>query len=139
MSLVKDPRVRDSAYMGFIAKLPCIGCMVRGEYRRPVEVAHLRIGSLEHGKRHTGMGERPSDRPWVLPLCSNCHRLGNDSQHSGGELEWWAGRGVNPFDLCLALSAAYEEGKPGQPVIARFAAHGRNEIEGLRANERINR
>ncbi len=125
-----QPRVRNSPYMGWIAKLPCVGHMARGEYVRPVEVAHLRCGSLEHGKRPTGMGERPSDRPWTLPLCSRCHRLDNDSQHSGGELEWWANIGINPFALCLALDAAYEASAAGSMVIARFVADGRRVIEG---------
>lgn len=118
----RQPRVRNSAYMGWIAALPCVGHLARfGEYRRPVEVAHIRAGSLEHGKRPTGMQERPSDI-WVSPLCAGCHRLDNTSQHARGEMDWWEDLGVNPFDLAVALRVAYVAGRDGNAVVALFAA-----------------
>lgn len=120
----RDPRQHDHEYMGWIARLPCASCMTEGRFTRGVHVAHLRAGSLEHGKRHTGMAERPHDRPWTTPLCPKCHLNGPKAQHRypGGEVAFWTDKGVNPFQLCLDLSDAYENGQPGASVIARHAA-----------------
>ena len=30
------------------------------------------MGSLAHGKRESGKGEKPDDR-WAVPLCAGCH------------------------------------------------------------------
>lgn len=126
----KDPRVRDTAFMGFVAGLPCIACMVRGVHKRGVHVAHLRGGSREHDKRPTGMGEKPSDR-WTTPLCPFHHiQGGKRSQHHfpGGEEAFWAAICINPFDLCQALNAAFDAGAQGYVVISRFAAAARRAI-----------
>lgn len=121
----RQPRVRDSAHLGFVAALPCVACLVlSGKFTRPVQVAHLRTGSLEHEKRPTGMAEKPSDK-WTLPLCFPHHNGGKGSQHSMGELDFWAGLGINPFDLCLELSAAFTGGKPGLPIIVRAVGGAR--------------
>lgn len=117
----RDPRDHDPKYLAFIAGLPCVACMVGGKYRRGVHVAHLREGSLEHEKRPTGLGEKPSDI-WTTPLCPPHHVNGNTSQHHLGEADFWRGLAINPFDLCIALRAAYEAGQPGFPVISHFAA-----------------
>lgn len=116
----RDPRERDPAYLGWVATLPCIACMVAGMVKRGVHVAHLRASSLEHGKRETGKGEKPHDI-WTTPLCPPHHENGNRSQHHVGEDAFWRGLGINPFELCLALHAAYEAKAPGFAVIARFA------------------
>ncbi len=135
MSLAqRDPRERDPAYMGWVAKLPCAACMAFGKVTWGVHVAHLRTGSLEHGKRETGLAEKPGDR-WTTPLCPPHHtgdkRAVAVSQHSMGELHFWAMVGINPFKLCEALSDAFDSGDPygrkGQAVIAHFAAMSRKE------------
>lgn len=117
----RQPRVRNSPYMGKIARLPCVGCLVEGGfYNYEVQVAHLRAGSLEHEKRSTGMQERPSD-VWTLPLCQP-HHLGDRrwtalSQHKMGELEFWEALSIDPFQLCKDLAAAYEAGRDMRPVL----------------------
>lgn len=116
----RDPRERDPKYLGWVATLPCIACMVGGIVKRGVQVAHLRASSLEYGKRETGKGEKPHD-VWTTPLCPEHHVNGNRSQHHVGEEAFWMGLGINPFAFCLALREAYEAGKPGYAVIARTA------------------
>jgi hypothetical protein len=121
----RQPRERHSAYMGWISKLCCIACMCEGKYQRGVHVAHLRSGSIDHGKRATGMAEKPSD-VWTTPLCPAHHVNGPKSQHHrGDEAAWWEELGVNPFDLCIALQEAFAAGKNGRAVIAHFAAKSR--------------
>lgn len=137
MSRQRDPRVRDPAYMGWVAKLPCVACMVHGKVNWRVQVAHLRTGSPEHGKRPTGGTEKPSDR-WTLPLCMP-HHTGDSSrvrvtQHAMDELEFWAAHGIDPFGLCIELGAAYDN-RPnsraaGIGIISKAAARGLRIVEG---------
>lgn len=129
----RRPRERESAYLGWVARLPCIACMVHGRFNRRVQVAHLRAGSIEHDKRPTGMAEKPDDR-WTTPLCQP-HHTGDDrrarlSQHTMGELDFWETLKVNPFELCIALADAYDHGRDGKAVIANFAAIARAELAG---------
>ncbi len=124
----RDPRQRDPEYLGWVSRLPCAACMVKGKFKSGVHVAHLRTGSPEHEKRPTGMAEKPSD-VWVLPLCPP-HHVGDTrqtklTQHAMGGLDFWRAVGINPFDLCLALRAAYENGTSGSTVVARFAAQAK--------------
>lgn len=138
----RDPRERDPAYMAWIASLPCAACMVHGEVKWGVHVAHLRAASEEHGKRYTGKGEKPSDR-WTLPLCPPHHtgdsRVVKFSQHGMAELDFWATFGIDPFQLCIDLREAYTAGAPAHPrqwgiaVITKAAALGRRSIEGAPA------
>lgn len=126
----RAPRVREKDYLGFIAALPCVACMVHGVRRRGVHVAHLRGGCLEHDKRPTGLGEKPSDR-WATPLCPWHHVNGNrESQHyyPGGEEAFWADLGINPFAMCVALQADFDANRDGRTVIIRFAAAGRKAL-----------
>lgn len=122
------PREHDSPYMGWIAALPCLACLIKtGQFVRPVQVAHLRAGSREHNKRPTGMAEKPNDR-WTTPLCFRCHNGGSHSQHHrGDEVDWWSDLGIKVFDLCLELNAAYDAGKSGLTIIVRAAGAARRE------------
>lgn len=88
----KSPREFDDPYLDYIRAQPCCLC---GE-TTTVEAAHLRVGSINDGKRDTGMGERSSDK-WALPLCGKHHR----QQHSMNEREFWASYGVDPFALSM--------------------------------------
>ncbi len=119
--------------MSWIAKLMCPACLADGKYNRQVQVAHLRAGSLEHGKRPTGGAEKPSDR-WTTPLCMPHHtgdkRGAHVHQHVMDEVEFWASFGINPFDLCNALVEAYMAGRPGHGVIATFVANGKRALHG---------
>lgn len=120
--LHRDPRQRDPDYMGWVAKLPCVGCLARGRgYQRPVQVAHIRSAYEEEGWRHVGKAEKPHD--WrTAPLCVRCHLDGPEAQHRGNEAEWWASLGIYPPDLCKALREAYAAGRDGVAVVASFAA-----------------
>ena len=124
----RQPRQRAGSYMAWISRLPCAACLMGGKYNTRVHVAHLRAGSPEHGKRDTGMAEKPDDA-WTTPLCPPHHvgdtRVTQLSQHKMGELDFWRAVGIDPFDLCIALKAAYDEGRPGAPVIAAMVAQAK--------------
>jgi hypothetical protein len=91
----REPRERDERYLDFIRSCPCCLCG-----RTPVDAAHLRVGSINDGKRSTGMGETASDR-WALPLCRECHTR----QHAMNEREFWASYGIDPFALAMHYHA----------------------------------
>lgn len=119
MMIEKNVRERDPAYLSWVAKLPCAGCLANGVIKYGVQVAHLRSGSLEHGKQSTGMATKPSDA-WCTPLCVKCHLDGPNAQHRQGEMAFWEALCLNPFDLCLALSDAYAKHLTGAAVLAKF-------------------
>ena len=90
----RQPRERDEKHLDYIRSLPCCIC---GE-DTTVEAAHIRSASIENGKLHTGMAEKPSDR-WALPVCGDHHR----EQHTMNEMAFWAKYGINPFVLAITL------------------------------------
>jgi hypothetical protein len=100
----RQPRIRDEAHLKFIRSLPC--CIPGCGDNTSTEAAHLRVGSINHDKRDTGGGERPSDR-WTLPLCSRCHR---DQHAAGDELKFWAEHGINPFFLAMNYYDRHNQG-----------------------------
>lgn len=121
----KSPRERSPDYCHWISQLPCAVCLAHGDFTRGVHVAHLRMGSLEHGKRHTGMSEKPSDKPWTTPLCPYHHMDGGrHSQHyfPGGESAFWRFHGLDAHQLCLDLAEAHTNLRPGYAVLAKHAA-----------------
>lgn len=92
----RRPRERDEKHLAFIRSLRCCICGFPGP-----DAAHIRAASIVHGKRESGMQEKPSDK-WTVPLC----RVHHDEQHAAGvELRWWASKGVDPFGLALSLYA----------------------------------
>jgi hypothetical protein len=94
--LKKHPRLRDEKYLAWIREQPCCLC------GRPAEAAHLRVGSINHGKGIGAFGMKSSDK-WALPLC----RLHHIEQHAAGnELEWWSKRGIDPFVLAISYQQA---------------------------------
>ena len=91
----REPRQHDKRHLDFIRSLPCCIC---GE-DTTVEAAHIRTSSLQHGKRQTGMQEKPSDK-WTVPLCGKHHR----EQHAAGnEIAWWTSYGKDPFMIAITL------------------------------------
>ena len=90
----REPRVKDERHLNYIRSLPC--CICGGI---DTEAAHIRVGSVNHGKRPTGMQEKSSDR-WAVPLCNRHHREQHDA---GNELKWWAEKGIDPFMLAMTL------------------------------------
>jgi hypothetical protein len=89
----RQPRERDEKHLDFIRSLPCCICGAID-----TEAAHIRTASLENGKLHTGMSEKPSDK-WAVPLCNEHHR----EQHSMNEMSFWKSYGIDPFMLALSL------------------------------------
>ncbi len=89
----RKSRMKNPKYLAWIRTQPCVIC------ENPhTEAAHLRLGDMIVGKRHTGLGEKPDDK-WAIPLCSYHHR----KQHSGNEGVFWRDHGINPFEVCDSL------------------------------------
>lgn len=105
----REPRVRDAAFLAFVREQQCVACGAPS----PSEAAHLRMGSMGHGKRETGAHEKPSDR-WANPLCRRCH-LGPGGQHSRGESIWWGMTGLDPFKLASDLYSRFAGLKGREP------------------------
>lgn len=95
----RQPRRKDEGYLAFVRERSCV---ISG--RRPVEAAHLRTAYRLLVKREAGTAAKPSDL-WCLPLAQDLHR----EQHKvGDELAFWRSHNIdNPFQLCLAIYAAY--------------------------------
>lgn len=98
----RQPREKNEAFLRFVRAHACCACGAPP----PSQAAHLRMGSLEYGKRETGAHEKSSDR-WANPLCWRCH-LGPGGQHSMGERVWWTRTGLDPFKLASDLYMAFE-------------------------------
>jgi hypothetical protein len=75
-------------------------CLLCGD-NTSVEVCHIRYGDLRAGKRAIGIGERSGD--WAIPLCGRHHR----EQHTCGERNWWAEKGVDPVKACAGLRLGF--------------------------------
>jgi hypothetical protein len=90
----KQPREKDNRRLAWLRTQPCVIC---GNVN--TEAAHIRVGSINHGKRPTGMQEKSSDK-WAVPLCNRHHREQHDA---GNELKWWAEKGIDPFLLAMKL------------------------------------
>ncbi len=91
----RQPRIKDNKHLKYISSLPCCICG-----RTDTQAAHIRTAALEHGKSHTGMAEKPSDK-WTVPLCIKHHA----EQHSMNEMDFWKCHGINPFILAMTLKA----------------------------------
>ena len=89
----REPREKDKKHLDWIRQQPCCICG-----RIDTEAAHIRTASLAHGKQHTGMAEKPSDK-WTLPLCNYHHR----EQHGMNELAFWKAYNIDPFMLAIKM------------------------------------
>jgi hypothetical protein len=87
----REPRQHDEQYLAWLRSQPCCICGADGS-----DAAHLRMGSVNDGKRSTGMGEKSSDK-WAVPLCRRHH----DMQHAMAEREFWASFGLDPMALSM--------------------------------------
>ena len=105
----KRPRHTSEAHLKAVRMLGCVICL-----GRPVEAAHIRTGSMLHGKREVGLSEKPDDR-WTLPLCIPHHR----EQHSMNELAFYREYGVDPFGTALALWGAEGDDEAMETIIQR--------------------
>lgn len=117
LQLGRSPRKEDADYLDMIRKLPCLKC---GD--DPCgEAAHIRMASATHGKRPTGMGEKPDDK-WTLPLCGGCHRLDKDALHKVGELPFFHALNLNPLLVCEQLQKVDRSPEAMRSVIFQFVA-----------------
>lgn len=112
----KRPRKESVDHLKWIRTLPCIICGTHKE----VEAAHIRMGSLIHGKNSTGAGEKPSDC-WSLPICAEHHRTRPDAQHVIGEEQFWARHKINPFILALSLWQATGDDGAAETILRNAA------------------
>ncbi len=83
----REPRKKDERRLAWLRTQPCVICGAIN-----TEAAHIRVGSIGHGKRDTGMAEKPSDK-WTVSLCNWHHRR----QHAMNELDFWREVGMDPF------------------------------------------
>lgn len=72
------------------------------EHGRPIEVAHVRLGT------DGGMSRKPSDY-FTVSLCQHCHTL----QHNQGEETFWRGQDVR------SIMRAFCENSPAKFEIAK--------------------
>lgn len=89
----KRPRVKAEPHLDFIRSLRSI---ISSAY--PVEACHIRFASPFHGKRETGLQEKPDDR-WTVPLSPEEHRL----QHSMNEEAFWRSVNIDPCTVAALL------------------------------------
>ncbi len=122
----REPRVKDKAYLGWIAQLPCLACLCRGRRTWPVEVAHIKASFPLAGWRAFGHAEKSHDAR-TISLCAADHRTGPIAQHAnlgGDEREYWRKLSVYPPDLCRALYEAYEAGESGLHILQKASMGG---------------
>ncbi len=118
--------MKDKAYLGWVAQLPCLACLCRGRRTWPVEVCHIKVGFPLAGWRAFGHAEKSHDRRCV-PLCSVDHRTGPIAQHAnlgGDERTYWEKLRIYPPSLTDALYEAYLSGAEGRTVLQKAALGG---------------
>lgn len=115
----RQPRVRDTAHLQFIRRLPCVATYARtGAQVFGCDAAHVRFGDPARGKRHTGMAEKPDDK-WCVPLTRAAHT----EQHGQSERAFWSALGIDPIALCEALYAVSGDEAAAVQII-RGGRHG---------------
>ena len=107
----RRPRQKAEGHLAWVRALPSV---LSGA--RPCEACHVRYGSPAHGKRETGMQEKPDDA-FVVPLTTHEHRTGPEAQHANVEEAWWRARGIDPLDIALRLWAASGDDERGDAII----------------------
>jgi hypothetical protein len=91
-------RQRSEKYRKWIASLPCCICLNNIE----TQACHIRYADARIGKPITGVGTKPDDFGWIVPMCGMHHAM----QHKmGNERKFW-GRS-DPLLLSLALFRAW--------------------------------
>jgi hypothetical protein len=84
----KTIRLRDREHCKFVARQPCVVCG-----RMPAEAHHIRFAQPR------ALGRKVSDE-FTVPVCRLHHR---ELHRYGDEASWWAGVGVDPLPIGLAL------------------------------------
>jgi hypothetical protein len=98
LAIPQHPRIKDPDFRAWINTLECTICGAKA----PLECAHVRFGM------GGGLNRKPDDPGRVVPLCVNCHRLGQNAQHGKrGEQVWWQRAGIDPLLLGTWLWEIY--------------------------------
>lgn len=90
-SPTREKRWRSEAHKKFVR---AHACCVPGCDDRPIEAAHVRLGT------DGGMGMKPGDQ-WTISLCSAHHR----QQHQMGEREFEKSHGIDMNALAVEFIA----------------------------------
>jgi hypothetical protein len=93
----KRPRVKAPTHLEWIRELPGLTDGVVGS----TEAAHVRMGSLAHGKPESGLQKKPDDK-WTVPLSAAEHRR----QHSMNEEVFWRLNNIDPLIVAPLLWSA---------------------------------
>lgn len=109
----KRPRVKKESHLSWVRTLPGLTDGVWGS----TEAAHVRMGSLAHGKRKSGLQEKPDDR-WTVPLSREVHRR----QHSMGEEAFWYDLDIDPLTVASLLWSASGDTDAALQIIAAARA-----------------
>ncbi len=104
----RQPRIHDEQHLAFIRGLPCLVCRNNIE----TEACHIRYADQSIAKPMTGIAQKPHDK-FTVPMCGKCHR----EQHSKSERAFWAGVGLDPVKLALALYSVSDDYEAGTHII----------------------
>lgn len=110
----KRPRNESKDHLAFIRTLSCAVCGSKAK----IQAAHIRARSTQFKKRQAGMSEKPDDK-WTVPLCEAHHLSGDDAQHKGNEIRWWAIQKIDPFVLALALYACRGDRDEAEGILSQ--------------------
>ena len=94
------PKKRPEKRKDYLSWLHTLPCCISGQYG--VEAAHTSTAEPFYGHWGRAKGTKAPDI-FALPLSADMHR----ESHSGNEVEWWRGKGINPWVLALTLYAIY--------------------------------
>jgi hypothetical protein len=112
----RRPRVHDHAYLAWLRRAPCLAGLIEGRCSGPVQACHLRM-SIPH-RPNPGLANKADDR-WAWPGCVHHHL---EDQHRGSEAAFFRRLGVDPFELCAVLYAAFHDGRDGAAALVGFLA-----------------
>jgi len=94
------PKKRPEKRKDYLSWLHTLPCCITGQYG--VEAAHTSTAEPFYGHWGRAKGTKAPDI-FALPLSSAMHL----ESHSGNEVEWWRGKGINPWVLALTLWGIY--------------------------------
>lgn len=115
----KRRRSLSTGFLRYVHGKPCLICGAPGE------AAHVRYGSIAHGKVETGAGRRPDDR-WTVPLCPAHHREGPDAQHGSNERKWWQAKGIDPLSTAALLFSAFKADPDDEASARAICRHAKD-------------
>lgn len=103
--------LKDKNYLGFIAELPCVVCILPWRMEKSA-LCYSNVQSSKSEVAHVGqrgLSQKCSDRE-TIPLCAEHHRTGKDAHHVLGK-KFWQHHGISAELLIAELNKRYEEQK----------------------------